>query len=137
LNYMLYNYFMNKKNSFEEPQNLPLHPDYSENTLENEDEFFLNLIKNFGERFSVKKIKTLYKLLASFFKNPEWFKKKDEICRRLENKFGRKQCEQCFAYHLLVGSTPEPNLIQFFDFDGDDSIVKSIEEFVKPQKNNY
>jgi hypothetical protein len=100
----------------------------------NEDRFLSDLIKNFGKRFGAEEIKKLYKLLALFFKDPACFKKKDEISQRLEKKFGRKQCEQCFAYHLLVGSTPDPNLIQFFDFEGDDSIIKSIKEFVNSQE---
>jgi len=94
-------------------------------------------IKNIAKRknfdiASVKKILDLRNQIFSKLRNLDYsftdsyFESLSEFTQRK----GRAECQKYLAWHIAVGSTPDENLIQFLDFEGEDNIQNLLENFL-------
>jgi hypothetical protein len=98
---------------------------------ESENVYLRNLLQEFGREFDPEKIKSLYLGRVYLMRRggEYFFQKLIEFSKKLEDKYSRKECLKCLAWHILVGSTPVKEKIAFFDFEGEDSIVNFINDF--------
>ena len=57
---------------------------------------------------------------------------------KLQKKYGKEDCINVMAFHILIGSTPHAGFLELkdykFDFDGEDSIEKFIDKTLKEAK---
>lgn len=60
---------------------------------------------------------------------------RNDLGINLREKYGQKYCENVMAFHILIGSTPTAEFLKSkdykFDFDGEDSIEKFIDQVLE------
>jgi hypothetical protein len=97
------------------------------------DRYLEDIIAQFGEKFGEENIKKLYDRHMIIYKNYKTYANKlIEFTKKLTEKYSEEQKYlKSLAYHILIGSTPEPDSIEFFDFEGEDSIMQFCENLIK------
>jgi len=101
----------------------------------NKNVYLKYVLESFGQKFNKEEIENLYNTLLEIYKNEDpimIYSKISEFADKLKQKYKEEnRYLQSLAYHILIGSTPDPNLITFFDFEGEDSIVEFIKDLKK------
>jgi len=108
----------------ETTDNLLKNPKYKEQTRE-------NIRKQIEDLYDKKEklITILLKQVKSSAERQKYLRKLADHERKLINKYSKEKCLECLAWHILIGSTPLKDYINFLDFEGKDSIAKFINEF--------
>lgn len=86
--------------------------------------------KKFNDKLEILKecIKNKYK--EQIFSDLE---KHELVIQELKSKDINKMMK-CLLYHLFIGSTPEESNIEYFDLEGDDSILEIVKKHLRQEK---
>jgi hypothetical protein len=52
------------------------------------------------------------------------------VNKYLEHKYGRDELNKCAAYHIFSGSSFSLQMVDFWDFESEDSIIKKVKELL-------
>ena len=109
----------NYKHDLPQKNNIEFKPQYTEedvNRVYNKLSSIMEYIQKLGTQDFIKKYNDIIKSFA------------DELIK----KYSREELINYRAYHILIGSTPNPEKKpEFFDLPGEDSIEKYLDEKIK------
>ncbi|GBD34493.1 hypothetical protein HRbin35_00217 [bacterium HR35] len=99
------------------------HSDYQINILE------IARRKNFDENYVRNILDLRRNIFNNIGNNQELFNEFFKRLNQLTEMLGPEECQKYLAWHIAVGSTPDENLIQFLDFEGEDNIQNLLKSF--------
>ncbi|GEM_PF-2885008 len=56
---------------------------------------------------------------------------------RLKKEYSAAEAEKYYLYHLIIGSTPRLEECLYFDFPGDDSIYKTLQDELRESLSKF